>query len=276
MPPNQAELILESLKQARHPGGLRAVRGRAARLPPRGEHHPRPGSGAVLLLEDSRLPAGRQDRAGRDLQLTRQLNRPATTPGIVTAPSPRLSRPELTPVPFPTLGQHRLRQDNRVPGLRQGLPRPSLGIAPGRLDRSWLSRLNESSECSRWEWFSYGASMTQIEAIQAEIESLSSEDFVGSGNGLPNEIGRIGIDKSSGTPPRASWTSCGKKSKQRSNKASCENFKCIERRLNSGSVSTRCLKKFSSWPARTSSFSIKIPGTRPCNSSSLAITGQRE
>jgi hypothetical protein len=26
-------------------------------------------------------------------------------------------------------------------------------------------------------WFSHGASMTQIEAIQAEIESLSSEDF---------------------------------------------------------------------------------------------------
>ena len=26
-------------------------------------------------------------------------------------------------------------------------------------------------------WFSHGASMTQIEAIQAEIESLSREDF---------------------------------------------------------------------------------------------------
>jgi hypothetical protein len=26
-------------------------------------------------------------------------------------------------------------------------------------------------------WFSHGASMTQFEAIQAEIESLSSEDF---------------------------------------------------------------------------------------------------
>ena len=26
-------------------------------------------------------------------------------------------------------------------------------------------------------WFSHGACMTQIEAIQAEIESLSSEDF---------------------------------------------------------------------------------------------------
>ena len=39
VPPNQAEAILEVAAGAGRPGGLRAVRGRTARLPPRRKHH---------------------------------------------------------------------------------------------------------------------------------------------------------------------------------------------------------------------------------------------
>ena len=45
---------------------LPRLRGRAARLPQGGEHHPRPGGRAVLLRARVRLRPGRRDRAGRD------------------------------------------------------------------------------------------------------------------------------------------------------------------------------------------------------------------
>ena len=53
----------------RHPGGVRALRGRTARLSAGGEYHPRPRSGAVFLFEDPGIPALRRDRGGGDIQL---------------------------------------------------------------------------------------------------------------------------------------------------------------------------------------------------------------
>lgn len=50
-------------------------------------------------------------------------------------------------------------------------------IAAGsQLDRCWPPELNESDGYFFKELF-HGATMTQIEAIQAEIEALTSEDF---------------------------------------------------------------------------------------------------
>ena len=66
VPPHQAEIIVEALRAQGAALRLPRVRGRAARLPQGGEHHPRRGGGAVLLRARVGVHAGRRDRAGGD------------------------------------------------------------------------------------------------------------------------------------------------------------------------------------------------------------------
>ena len=67
---------------------LHRVRGRAARLPQGGEHHPLRGSGAVLLRTRVGIRPGRRDRAGRDRE-------PGLSAGRLVARRPR-RRPRRT------------------------------------------------------------------------------------------------------------------------------------------------------------------------------------
>ena len=66
VPPAQADIIVEAMRRKGLPFAYIGVRGRAARLPQGGEHHPLPGGRAVLLRTRLGLHAGRRDRAGRD------------------------------------------------------------------------------------------------------------------------------------------------------------------------------------------------------------------
>ena len=60
VPPDQAEMMVDALRREGRARRLRAVRGRAARLPPGAEHHPRPRGGAVVLRPGLRLRTGRR------------------------------------------------------------------------------------------------------------------------------------------------------------------------------------------------------------------------
>ena len=78
VPPSQAEQMVEALAANHVPHAYLAVRGRAARLPARGDDRGEPRGRAVVLRADLRLRAGGRDRAGPDRALSggRPLDRP--------------------------------------------------------------------------------------------------------------------------------------------------------------------------------------------------------
>ena len=66
VPPNQAEVMVDALRDKGLPVGLPRIRGRAARIPQAGKRRALTGSRDVLLLPHTRLRPSRQDRAGGD------------------------------------------------------------------------------------------------------------------------------------------------------------------------------------------------------------------
>ena len=58
VPPNQSEMMADAVQAQGTAGRLRHVRRRATWLPQRGEHHPKPGSGAVFLRRGVQVCGG--------------------------------------------------------------------------------------------------------------------------------------------------------------------------------------------------------------------------